>query len=106
MYKKSIVINPVFVGRDIGSGEVVTLHIDTTGCEGQVDEIYYLEHVQIQINMSHTHRGDLEIYLTSPMGEYCNAAPPLRFGSVPGSPNSLMSLLCLLFFINSNNIVS
>ncbi|KAM3936787.1 proprotein convertase subtilisin/kexin type 4 [Leptodactylus fuscus] len=39
-----------------------------SGCSGTSHYILSLEHVQAQISLSYTRRGDLEIYLISPMG--------------------------------------
>lgn len=44
----------------------VTLDIDATECS----MINYLEHVELQINIDYSVRGDLEVYLTSPLGNY------------------------------------
>ncbi|CAH1797743.1 unnamed protein product [Owenia fusiformis] len=54
--------------KKISSGHEVIVEIETTGCEGQNNSIKYLEHVQVQVSMDYTTRGDLEIYLISPIG--------------------------------------
>ncbi|XP_063312644.1 proprotein convertase subtilisin/kexin type 4 [Pelobates fuscus] len=41
---------------------------NTTACANSPNYILSLEHVQAKISLSYTRRGDLEIYLTSPMG--------------------------------------
>ena len=46
------------------------ISMETSGCEGQDNEVNYLEHVQVYLDMQYTHRGDIEIYLTSPNGKY------------------------------------
>ncbi|XP_004921889.4 neuroendocrine convertase 2 [Bombyx mori] len=46
----------------------VTLKIDTTACAGSPSEVRYLEHVQAVVSANGTRRGDLEFFLTSPMG--------------------------------------
>lgn len=40
----------------------------SNGCSGTASEIRYLEHVQLLISLDYTRRGDLLVYLTSPMG--------------------------------------
>lgn len=40
----------------------------SNGCSGTAAEIRYLEHVQLLISLDYTRRGDLVVYLTSPMG--------------------------------------
>ncbi|XP_078374046.1 LOW QUALITY PROTEIN: neuroendocrine convertase 1-like [Oculina patagonica] len=44
----------------------ITMH--SNGCSGTAAEIRYLEHVQILLSLDYTRRGDLVVYLTSPMG--------------------------------------
>ena len=44
--------------------------ITTQGCQGQDNEINYLEHVQVFVNISHNDRGNLAIYLKSPQGKF------------------------------------
>lgn len=44
------------------------LKIDTKACHGSDTEVNYLEHVQAVITANSTRRGDLEMFLTSPMG--------------------------------------
>ena len=45
----------------------VRLTITTDACEGTANEIRYLEHVQIFITLDASRRGDVTIYLRSPM---------------------------------------
>lgn len=44
------------------------LEINTDACRGQDTEVNYLEHVQAVITVNSTRRGDLELFLASPMG--------------------------------------
>lgn len=44
------------------------LEIKTDSCKGTDTEVNYLEHVQAVISANATRRGDLELFLTSPMG--------------------------------------
>ena len=60
----------MYLCRSITSGEEVVIEIETSGCEGQENEINFLEHVQLILYMNHSKRGDLEIYLISPSGKY------------------------------------
>ncbi|KAL7023276.1 hypothetical protein ACKWTF_012545 [Chironomus riparius] len=47
----------------------IKLQIDTNACIGSDTEVNYLEHVQAVISVVNvTRRGDLEMFLTSPMG--------------------------------------
>lgn len=46
----------------------LTVKIKANGCQGNKDELRYLEHVQLVLTLDHTRRGDLAIDLTSPMG--------------------------------------
>nr|XP_032521431.1 neuroendocrine convertase 2-like [Danaus plexippus plexippus] len=46
----------------------ITLQIDTSACAGTPSEVRYLEHVQAVVSANATRRGDLELFLTSPMG--------------------------------------
>ncbi|CAH1790843.1 unnamed protein product [Owenia fusiformis] len=50
------------------SSVAIVLTIDTDACLGQDNEIKYLEHVQSFISVKASRRGDLTMYLTSPMG--------------------------------------
>lgn len=51
-----------------GNGHSLFLEINTDACRGQDTEVNYLEHVQAVITVNSTRRGDLELFLTSPMG--------------------------------------
>lgn len=50
------------------SEKTVTLKLTTNACKGRDTEVNYLEHVQAVITVNSTRRGDLEMFLTSPMG--------------------------------------
>lgn len=56
--------------RSIHSGQELEIELRTTGCRGQSNEVNFLEHVQIELDMEYSKRGDLAINLTSAMGEY------------------------------------
>ena len=52
------------IQRDKG----LSVKIKANGCQGNKDELRYLEHVQLVFTLDYTRRGDLAIDLTSPMG--------------------------------------
>ncbi|XP_069733875.1 proprotein convertase subtilisin/kexin type 4 [Phaenicophaeus curvirostris] len=52
--------------RNIGSK--LTVFTDASSCFGRTKRIRSLEHVQVQLSLSYSRRGDLVISLTSPMG--------------------------------------
>lgn len=58
----------VVVCRQIVSGSSIFLKIQTDACRGTDTEVNYLEHVQAVITANSSRRGDLELFLTSPMG--------------------------------------
>lgn len=46
----------------------VLLEITTDACAGTDTEVNYLEHVQAVITLNATRRGNVELFLVSPMG--------------------------------------
>lgn len=54
--------------RPIPSNGTLVLTLDTTSCQGSETEVNYLEHVQAVISLNTTRRGEVEMFLTSPMG--------------------------------------
>ncbi|XP_013419660.1 LOW QUALITY PROTEIN: neuroendocrine convertase 2-like [Lingula anatina] len=50
------------------TNEPLLLIIDTDACQDKDNEINYLEHVQAFITINASRRGDVTMYLTSPMG--------------------------------------
>ena len=48
------------------SGSLV-MQLKSDGCSGTHNEVIYLEQVQIALTLSSSRRGEIEIYLTSPM---------------------------------------
>ncbi|XP_054261091.1 neuroendocrine convertase 2 [Macrosteles quadrilineatus] len=52
----------------IPSSRSVYLKITTNACQGTDTQVSYLEHVQAVITLNATRRGDVELFLTSPMG--------------------------------------
>lgn len=49
-------------------GRSLFWEIKTDACKGTDTEVNYLEHVQAVITANASRRGDLELFLTSPMG--------------------------------------
>ncbi len=47
---------------------ILQTQVRSDGCSGTRDEVVYLEHVQVSLTLSANHRGEVEVYLTSPMG--------------------------------------
>ncbi|KAK3092259.1 hypothetical protein FSP39_000444 [Pinctada imbricata] len=45
----------------------IELHIDTDACKGGENEINYLEHVQAFVTIKSTYRGNIVMFITSPM---------------------------------------
>ncbi|XP_074651716.1 neuroendocrine convertase 1-like [Tubulanus polymorphus] len=54
--------------KKLKTGNEVEIKLHVSGCKGQPNEINFLEHVQVQINMSYTKRGVLDIDIRSPAG--------------------------------------
>lgn len=62
-----VVLSPLLVPiRNIGSK--LTVSADTSSCSGRTSSIRSLEHVQVQLSLSYSRRGDLRVTLRSPMG--------------------------------------
>ncbi|XP_013774265.1 neuroendocrine convertase 2 [Limulus polyphemus] len=54
--------------REISSNRSLLIHIDTDACKGTDTEVNYVEHVQAVITLNASRRGDVNIFLYSPMG--------------------------------------
>ena len=54
--------------RPIPNNGTLVLTLDTRSCQGTETEVDYLEHVQAVISLNSTRRGEVEMFLTSPMG--------------------------------------
>jgi proprotein convertase subtilisin/kexin type 2 len=52
----------------IPSNQSLFFKIDTQACKGSETEVNYIEHVQSVITLNSTRRGDVTLYLVSPMG--------------------------------------
>lgn len=59
-------IEALHAPRNIGSK--LTVSADTSSCSGRTSSIRSLEHVQVQLSLSYSRRGDLRVTLRSPMG--------------------------------------
>ncbi|KAJ8962582.1 hypothetical protein NQ318_000975, partial [Aromia moschata] len=54
--------------QKIPSDKGLILKITTDACHGDNTEVRYLEHVQAVLTLNASRRGDVELFLTSPMG--------------------------------------
>lgn len=54
--------------KPIPTDKPLVLTITTDACKGTTSEVNYIEHVQAIITLNATRRGDLILFLTSPMG--------------------------------------
>jgi len=54
--------------KPIPNNGSLVLTLDTHSCQGSETEVNYLEHVQAVISLNSTCRGDVEMFLISPMG--------------------------------------
>ncbi|CAF0955806.1 unnamed protein product [Didymodactylos carnosus] len=54
--------------RSFSKGERVALQMHTDACLNTQNEINYLEHVQAKVSVKVKYRGNLQIFLTSPIG--------------------------------------
>ncbi|KAM7081087.1 proprotein convertase subtilisin/kexin type 4 isoform 8-T8 [Ciconia maguari] len=70
--------------RNIGSK--LTISTDTSSCSGRTKRIRSLEHVQVQLSLSYSRRGDLVIALTSPMGTTSTLVTVRPWAVTPGPP--------------------
>nr|CAD7459592.1 unnamed protein product [Timema tahoe] len=49
-------------------GSTLTVHMDVTGCDGSLNQVRFLEHVQCKLTLRFFPRGNLRVQLTSAMG--------------------------------------
>jgi proprotein convertase subtilisin/kexin type 2 len=54
--------------QKIPSSKSLIMKITTNACQDENTEVRYLEHVQAVLTVNASRRGDLELFLTSPMG--------------------------------------
>ncbi|KAG9487990.1 hypothetical protein GDO78_007669 [Eleutherodactylus coqui] len=66
--KVCIVKDSDFAPRILKSEDEITIEIPTRACEGQDNFIMSLEHMQFEVTIEYSRRGDLHITLTSPSG--------------------------------------
>jgi len=50
------------------SGREVVVTLKSNGCKGQDNEVNFLEHIILSMDMTYSRRGDLQMVLTSPAG--------------------------------------
>ena len=50
------------------TGQITTVRVHTDGCQGTLNSVKYLEHVQCKISLRYYPRGNVQITLTSPSG--------------------------------------
>nr|CAD7197486.1 unnamed protein product [Timema douglasi] len=53
---------------EASAGSTLTVSLDVNGCEGTLNEVRHLEHVQCKVTLQFSPRGNLQIVLMSPMG--------------------------------------
>ena len=58
----------IYQSYPIPMSNSLILKVKTDACRGTDTEVRYLEHVQAVVSANSTRRGDLELFLTSPMG--------------------------------------
>ncbi|VBB29339.1 unnamed protein product [Acanthocheilonema viteae] len=61
-------IFPTFLKREINDESTTVIKFQTNGCEGQKNEINFLEHIQLVLDAYYPIRGHLSISITSPKG--------------------------------------
>lgn len=54
--------------RELSADKALIQEIVSDGCNGRSDEVNFLEHVEINITLSYTNRGALNISIISPDG--------------------------------------
>lgn len=60
------------------TGSPYSTTIGSDGCDGQPNAIKFLEHVQINVTLSYSRRGDISLHLTSPKGTTSTLLPKRR----------------------------
>ena len=60
----------VCLRRRLVSDDKLRLLLPSNGCDGRGDEVNYLEHVQLYLDIEYSQRGALEVTLTSPQGQF------------------------------------
>lgn len=81
------------VFRTILSRTPLILSVETRACSGKANEINFLEHVILRISLTHSRRGDLQIFLTSPAGTRSNILESRYLHYNDFQPYLLLSLL-------------
>ena len=60
-------IGVYFSFSQLDNNRRLAINVDTTGCKGTRNFIRYVEHVHVIISLVHSRRGQVSIYLVSPM---------------------------------------
>nr|XP_023021717.1 neuroendocrine convertase 1-like [Leptinotarsa decemlineata] len=66
------------INYTLSTNRPVKILIHTEGCRGGNQEIRFLEHVELKININYTIRGVLEIFLVSPAGTQVKLLAPRK----------------------------
>jgi hypothetical protein len=53
--------------RKFGTEQPIELKINTDACVGSENEVNYLEHVQVFVTLKSSYRGNVVMFVTSPM---------------------------------------
>ncbi|XP_067942280.1 neuroendocrine convertase 2-like [Watersipora subatra] len=56
------------INKEFDGNNPVLVEVSTSGCEGQDNQVNYLEHVQVFVTVNASRRGNIVMFLTSPMG--------------------------------------
>lgn len=64
----NLIIPMLMIYRPLKAAGEIAIEIPTKACAGQANSIVSLEHVQVEVSIEYTRRGDLHITLTSPSG--------------------------------------
>lgn len=54
--------------RKFAPGQPAVIKFKTDACQGQKNEVKYLEHVQLVTDLDYTRRGNLALFIQSPTG--------------------------------------
>ena len=68
MFELLFIYITCYIFRYIPPQDKIVIRLYTDGCEATSNHVVYLEHVQAKISLTSSFRGDVVIWLTSPMG--------------------------------------
>jgi subtilisin family serine protease len=69
------VVNSKFNIKTVSQTHSVVATLNTDACQGTMNEVNYIEQVEIIVSIAAKVRGKLEVFLTSPMGTRTNILP-------------------------------